>query len=102
MRLHHGAHTEYVLHVGQCYTDDERSAEIYANGGSVATIEIDLSDLIVVEVEDYDHDDNMAPGDDGKTRGADVLIYQDEDERGRTHTTYRLMTRAAVATARIA
>ena len=52
--------------------------------------------LRVEEVEGYDRETNTAPGDDDYITDADVLIYEDEDERGRQHQTWRLMTRTAV------
>lgn len=97
--FYHGAHTRFAIHPGLCITDDRDAAEVYASfRGEIATLEIDLSGLRVVEVAGYDHDSNTAAGDDGATvDGADVLVFGDADERGRQHRTWRLMTAAAVA-----
>lgn len=97
MEMFHGAHTAFALHVGQCFTPDEGSAVRYAAKlGQLARIEVELDGLRVLEVEGYDMDSDLAPGDDGNGLGADVLVFDDMDEAGRSHTTYRLMTQAAV------
>lgn len=101
--LYHGAHTAYSPHVGQCYTDDVDAARDYCQGesGTLATIEIELSGLVVVEVAGYDHDTDEAPADrDAEALaaelGADVIVYADETERARQHRTWRLLTQRAV------
>lgn len=108
--LYHGAHTKYALHVGQCYTPERDSAEAYALGrGVVAEIELCLDGLRVVELDHgYDRETNDAPADldpaaAAVEHSADVVIFSDEDDRGREHTTYRLLTPAAVSaiTARV-
>lgn len=107
LTLYHGAHTRFALHVGQCFAPDERSAESYADGsGIVAEIDLSLDGLDVWEVDGYDWDTDTAPGDsldslaeyglpiDGSV---DVIIYDDADQYGRRHKTYRLLSERAVA-----
>lgn len=108
MILYHGAHTSYQLHEGQCYTDDLDVAQRFAGRtGYVATIEIDLDAMVVEECPGYDHDENYAPADDpayrraAAERGVDVLVYEDEDELGRTLTCYRLVSDHALAAVRV-
>lgn len=102
MRLYHGAHTEYTLHVGQCYTDSETAASRYAGYGEMAEVAISLDGLTVLEIDGYDSDTDVAPGDDGENEnGADVIIYDDQDENGREHVTYRLMSPKAIAAVEI-
>lgn len=97
MMMFHGAHTKFTAHVGLCITDDAACALNYACKGELAVGTIDLTGLRVVEVEDYNHDANEAPGDNGDARGADVLTFRDADPNNRMHTTWRLMSDAAVA-----
>lgn len=102
--LYHGAHTRFALHLGQCWTPSERSARTYAGRREiVACAELDLSDLSIYECEGYDRDEDDAPGDSpaslalwGIPEDADVIIYEDEDENGRAHTTYRLLSQRAI------
>jgi len=100
--LYHGAHTAYSLHIGQCYTDDVDAARDYqGKRGTLVTIEIDLSGLVVVEVAGYDHDADEAPADrDAEALaaelGADVIVYADETARARQHRTWRLLTPRAL------
>lgn len=93
---------------GWCLTDDEARAERYGRAGAtLATIDIDLDGLTVVEVAGYDRDENETPADSAAFRaaraaeGADVLVYEDEDESGRQHTTWRLVSDRAVAACRV-
>jgi hypothetical protein len=96
--MYHGAHTRFALHVGQCFTDSAASAARYAGTrGTIAAVTIDFDGLVVVEVDGYDHDSNTAAGDDGDAQGADVLVYDDADESGRWHRTWRMMTARAVS-----
>lgn len=98
MELYHGAHSGYTLHDGQCYTDDLTTAEHYARGGAIATVELDLTGLVVEDLGvGFDHDDPGMSIGDLYEGNADVIIYDDEDGRGRRHTTYRIMSDAAVA-----
>lgn len=91
------------LHIGICLTDDFRAAAHYANKNmsrTVAAIGYDFGGLTVLGCDDAGTDDDgdfYAPGDDGDNLGADVLRFDDLDPNGRTHTTWRLMTAAAVA-----
>ena len=83
-------------YVGLCITDDILAAEHYAdqNGGAeVLAFDIDTTNLVVVDVE-YDYD-GCEPILDGVE--ADVAEYLDCDEQGRTHRTWMLLTKAAVA-----
>lgn len=92
---------------GWCLTDNADRASAYGRNGWMATIEIDLGGLTVVEVAGYDRNENETPADSAAFRaahaaaGADVLVYQDEDERGRQHTTWRLVSERAIAACRI-
>lgn len=97
-RMFHGAHTRFTTHRGLCLTDDIAAALVYADEhGTIAHAEVDFGGLRVVEVDGYNHDANVAIGDDGNDHGADVLVFGDEDASGRQHTTWRLMSDAAVA-----
>jgi hypothetical protein len=99
---YHGSHNgNTTIHKGICLTESRRVAEEYADGGIVMAIKVDESGLSVIDVGGYDHDDNDAPGDDGSDYGADVLRYEDEDERGREHTTWRLMSAESVEASRV-
>lgn len=99
--MYHGKDGDLVLHEGICFTDDEDIAANYAvylsAGTAVHVVAIDLSGLSVVEVDGYDRDENVAPGDGGDTYGADVIIFDDEAVNGQAHRTWRLMTPAALA-----
>lgn len=102
--LHNGSHSsDNTVRLGMCWTDDESVAAAYACGGSVVTIsESVLADLVVVEAPAYDRAENFAQGDDAATLAAwgavaDVITYDDEDERGRSHRTWRLVSDRAVA-----
>ncbi len=100
MKLYHGAHTEYTLHIGQCYTDDKECALAY--GSHLGKIELDLDDLTIAHVAGYDRDEDFAYGDDGENpEGCDVAVYDDEDIYGNGFKTYRLMTQAAIDAATI-
>lgn len=100
MQVFHGSHAGTKEgFIGICLTESPMSAWVYGGRASAQSIMITslcLAGLQVKEVNGYNRDDNDAPGDDGNTHGADVLIFDDEDEDGREHTTYRLMTQAAV------
>jgi len=105
MRAYHGNHeSAVVLHPGLCLTESDDAVREYGRPGYhrpgwVHTLELDLDalGLIIVAMDGYDHDANVAPGDDGDYCGADVLVYDDETDTGRRHGTYRLMTPAALA-----
>jgi len=98
MKLYHGTRNSWKTYNGLCLTTDKDAAINYAEGGTVATVELNLAGLSVANVEPYDHDENWAYGDDGKNPvGCDVAVYDDEDVEGSAHTTYRLMTAKAVA-----
>ena len=103
--LFHGTHlTALTAHAGQCWTDDEIAATTYADSGRGALYQVvvDLSTLNVLTVADYDRNADDAPGDRRASlaahvaSGADVVVYQDEDESGRTHETVRLVSARAV------
>ena len=107
MNLFHGAHTSFALHAGQCFTDDDKSAEAYAQSGVVAEVEISFTGLNVQHVGGYDRDEDDAPADRESDRaaleaaGVDVLVFDDEDEMGRAHTTWRLISSRAVGAAQV-
>lgn len=109
-RLYHGAkicgyaNQAGVAHAGQCWTTDYDAALVYAGErGTVWMCDLDLSDLTVEETEAYDHDNDEAPGDSARSRaafaasGVDVLSFDDEDERGRSHDCIRLISERAVS-----
>jgi hypothetical protein len=106
MEMYHGNDGGLALHEGLCLTDDPDVASDYAiywaAGTRIHTVHLDLTGLRVVEVDGYDRDANIAPGDAMATPvdGADVLVYEDETVRGQRHTTWRLMTPAALAAVR--
>lgn len=97
--LYHGAHTRFSLHVGQCFTDRLASAVVYQGScGYLAEVAINLDGLTVVSVESYDRDTNTAVGDSAAdVATADIVEYDDEDERGCRHRTWRIMTERALA-----
>jgi hypothetical protein len=100
--LYHGG--SETLYLGICLTDSEHSALGYATQkNAVETVteyEIDLAGLVVVDCGDV-HPDSICsttcPGDDGDTRGADVLVYRETGMWCETHRTWRLMSPAALA-----
>lgn len=106
MTLYHGSHKNETLvaHVGLCLTDREEVAQVYAGSqGWLHVVAIDLGSMVVEECDGYDHDSNSCPADDvsfclaAAARGVDVLAYQDEDERGRRHVCYRLVSDKAIS-----
>jgi hypothetical protein len=111
MTLYHGSHkhTEgLVLHEGICLTEWEDVAEKYAgNGGATYEIEMAMDGLTILDAPGYDHDTNDCPADHADYRaaraaeGADVLRYDDEDERGEVTTCYRLVSEAAIHAVRV-
>lgn len=100
MILYHGSRDDIAPHIGLCLTDEEISARHY--GRQVAAVEIDLSDLIIVTVTDYDRDTNTAAGDaDIETYDADIICYEDEDPYNRAHDTWRIVSDRALAALRV-
>lgn len=98
MMLYHGSKKDALnFHIGICFASDIDTAESYARGGNVFCVEIDLNDLVVIEVDSYDHDDDTAIGDNGEFPDADVIIYEDEDYSGYEHITYRIVSEKALA-----
>lgn len=105
IELFHGAHTGWAAETGTCLTPDFAVAERYAKGsGIVVRVALDTDALVVRRlVVGYDRETNTAPGDDVselielEAAGVDVIVYRDEDEHGRSHTTYRLVSDRAVA-----
>jgi hypothetical protein len=101
--LYHGSHRgTFVAHEGLCLTDDQDVAETYAANGSTFAVTIGLDALTVEECAGYDHDENDAPADGfafraaAAARGVDVLVYDDEDEQGRAHACYRVISARAL------
>jgi len=115
MTGYHGtSQASWNLHVGACLATDSDIAENYASEWAMAArparvfqIELDLSGLNVVEAAAGDRDAATWAGDSAASiaayvaAGADVLVYDDEDYRGRSHETYRLVSERAVASARV-
>lgn len=102
--MYHGKAGAMALHPGLCLTDDADAAAEYARycfaageARLVHTVTLDLDGLTVVEVDGYDRDANWAPGDGGEYTDADVIVYIDETIGGNSHTTWRLMSPAALA-----
>jgi hypothetical protein len=95
-----------MMLIGLCLTDCERVAESYAgrNGGEVLTADVDLDSLTVLELDEgYDRDADRAPGDTAAdcaryaAQGVDVIVFTDEDPRGREHTTWRIVSARGLA-----
>lgn len=113
MTGYHGtAQTEWTLHIGLCLALDSDIAENYAaewatssRPARVVEVQVDLTGLNVVEAEAGDRDSATWAGDydleSYAAAGADVITYEDEDYRGRSHNTYRLVSERAVAAARV-
>lgn len=103
MLVYHGAHTKFKPHIGQSYTTDKKVALSYSgDNGWLATARLNLNGLSVREVDPYDRDLDTAIGDDGKPLlGVDVVVFDDEDPRGRPHKTWRLMSRKALRNLRV-
>lgn len=98
MELFRGQREKMVAYMaeGECWTDSERAAELYAgDGGYLHIVDIDLRQVATKRVAGYNHETNETPADDPDLRaqwaaeGVDVVIYEDEDEHGRPMTTYR-------------
>jgi hypothetical protein len=99
--MYHGTHNSILgtsaAHIGLCLTDSIDIAGNYAGSrGKVFAVAIDMSDLDLVEVDGYDHNSDIAPGDSGAEFGCDVITFDDEDERGNWHRTWRLVSQRAV------
>lgn len=111
MTLYHGCTTTTAeglakgeaFRLGTCFAEAATAAASYAYNGSLVEVEIDLSGLIVTEVDGYDRDSDTAPGDRDLSEfaGVDVLVYEDEDHNGREHTTYRIISERALGRVRI-
>lgn len=105
--LYHGRHSTRFgssAHEGICLTDSDAVAQHYAGStGIMYEIEIDMESMVVEDCEGYDRDSNETPADSAEyrsaaaVRGIDVLRYEDEDEFGRSHGCYRLVSERAVA-----
>jgi hypothetical protein len=104
--LYHGGHSGFTIHEGQCFTDDVDVALAYTQGSDdsrLAVVSLDLRALIVEDCEGYDHDENDCPADShayrsaAAARGVDVLRYEDEDDRGRAITCWRVVSDKALA-----
>jgi hypothetical protein len=95
---------------GDCLADSAHVAGRYAarrRNGAVQTVEIDLDGLTVHRVDGFDPMDcsGFYPGDqdlaDWQDRGVDVLVYDDVDDCGEGHETYRIVSARGAAAARI-
>ena len=98
---------DWTLHIGACLMDaDEAPRATYGEHRFEVTI---ADDLVIeeVEVSREDIDANEWPGDRKadraayEARGIDVLCYEDMDTSGRAHTTWRLVSARAVASATV-
>ena len=98
---------DWTLHIGACLMDaDEAPRATYGEHRFEVTI---ADDLVIeeVEVSREDIDANEWPGDRKAdraayaARGVDVLCYEDMDTSGRAHTTWRLVSARAVASATV-
>ena len=103
MRIYRGDRTRATLTEGSCWTEDEEAAEVYAGrDGTVTSVEIDLDEHEVMDVEGYDHDENVTPADDPELRaqwaqsGADIVRYEDETEHGRQIVCLRVVRPAGI------
>ena len=103
---------EWTLHAGVCLAQWPETAEGYATEWAgpefparVFEVELDLTGLNVVEAEAGDRDSATWAGDydleSYAAAGADVITYEDEDYRGQSHNTYRLVSERAVAAAKV-
>ena len=101
---YHGAHGQgaysWEPHQGLCLTDDYDAARHYAGErGTVYVITVP-DDLTVLDSDDgYDHEANSCRWDDLcelEDCGHDIVSYQDEDEWGHQHTTWRIASERAV------
>jgi len=104
MKLYHGTHNDFELHMRQCFSDSEGTASFYGAMGTVTEINLDLAGLVVVELGGNWNAGTMdeIPGNDEAVEyDADVIIFEDEDETGRISDTYRLMTAKAIAAVEI-
>ncbi len=104
MRLHHGAHARFALHLGLCLAEERSTARRYAGRSEiVAEVDLDIAGLTVERVAAYDRNANDAAGDTEAdltalaARGVDVLVYGDEDPHGQSHETYRIVSARALA-----
>lgn len=92
----------WAPHVGACLMETDGYARYGAFRHSVA-IQLDGLTVRRVEVSREDIDANNWPGDTAVSLaalaadGVDIVEYDDMDECGRQHTTWRLVTAAAVA-----
>lgn len=102
MRLYHGSNKPFAAHVGLCLTDDQYAARDYAPRGTLTTVEFVPFGLVVERARSFGE-----AGDDGccdsaretrryRRRGVDVVEYQDQSPDGRTHRTWRLISRRAL------
>jgi hypothetical protein len=99
MNVYHGSHNNLLgtgsAHEGMCFTESIDSAESY--GSEIYTL--DLDGLTIVECDGYDREENYAPADSSAYRSkfdCDVIKYDDEDEHGRQHTCYRILSARAI------
>lgn len=102
--MYHGTSSAALpIHEGLCLTSDDDRAREYAAAcyGTryVHEVTIDLAGLAVTDLDEgYDRDANEAPADaDPASFGCDVIIFADETPHGHHHTTWRLLTTAALA-----
>ncbi len=103
--MYHGTSSATLpVHAGLCLTGDRDHAADYAAAcyGTryIHEVAIDLTGLTVRDLDaGYDRDANDAPADADPADfpGADVIVFADETPAGHRHTTWRLLTPAALA-----
>lgn len=104
LTLFHGSHRgAFTPHAGLCLCEEASTARAYAGpDGAVFRVDVDEDLLSWERVEGYDRDTDTAPADrDPAALAAEVdacsVWYRDEDPRGRSHDTLRLLTTEALA-----
>lgn len=104
--MYHGGNPT-APHEGMCLTDNLFSAVGYAEKNAACTvleIEVDWDAVTVGAGEGFEHDGNgtwSAPSDTDLTSDTDIIEFDDQGMNFEAHTTWRLMTAAAVAATRI-
>lgn len=108
---HTTARAGWKPHIEASLTDRSGALDYGRGRGDRSTfvVDLDVSDLTVERVDMATRerrslrDEQIYPGDadDPYEYDADVITFDDEDERGGQHTTFRLLTTAAVAAAKV-
>lgn len=102
--MYHGSHKgAMTLHLGLCLTDCPAIAGSYAGKGKVFSIRVNADGLTIRKIDGYDRNIDTAPGDSDESlaalaaEGVDIVIFSDEDNRGRAHDTYRIVSDRALS-----